>query len=100
LVEAEVPENMPLLLPLCFKVAVRILVDFCWLEGFFQILFAIYLNHVQSIFVFLLYYKLHNYFLKAKAELEADLEMEALPEALTFCWKRQKRKRPGWKPKR
>jgi hypothetical protein len=30
---------------------------------------------------------------------KADLEAEALPEALTFCWKRKrrKRKRLGWK---
>jgi hypothetical protein len=32
---------------------------------------------------------LHNHFLKGKAELEADLEAEALWEALTFCWKRE-----------
>jgi hypothetical protein len=31
-----------------------------------------------------LYYKLHNHFSKAKVELEANLEAEALPEALTF----------------
>jgi hypothetical protein len=48
------------------------------------------------------YYKLHNHFSKAKAELEADLEAEALPEALTFCWKRKRRKpkRLEWKRKR
>jgi hypothetical protein len=43
--------------------------------------------------------KIAYYFLKAKAELEADLEAEALLEALTFCWKR-KQKRLGWKRKR
>jgi hypothetical protein len=51
------------------------------------------------------YYKLPIYFskAKAKAELEAKLEGEALPEALTFCWKgkhrerERKRKRLGWK---
>jgi len=32
---------------------------------------------------------MHNYFLKAKAELEA----EALPEVLTFCWKQKRQKR-------
>jgi hypothetical protein len=51
-------------------------------------------------------YKSHNHFSKEKAELEADPEAEALPEVLTFCWKRkrqkrkrQKRKRLGWKRK-
>jgi hypothetical protein len=36
-----------------------------------------------------------------KAELEADLEAEALLEAVNFCWKRKrrKRKRLGWKGK-
>jgi hypothetical protein len=29
LLEVEAPKNMPLPLPLCFKDAVRILVDFC-----------------------------------------------------------------------
>jgi hypothetical protein len=45
---------------------------------------------------------LQNQFTNRKAELEADLEAEALPEALTFCWmrKRRKRKRLGWKRKR
>jgi hypothetical protein len=48
---------------------------------------------------------LHNQFLKAKAELEADLKAEALPEALTFCWKqkrwkgKRKAKRLGWNQK-
>jgi hypothetical protein len=44
---------------------------------------------------------LHIHFTKAKAELEADLEAEALPEALDFCWmrKRRKQKRLGWKQK-
>jgi hypothetical protein len=31
------------------------------------------------------YYKLHNHFSKGKAELKADPEAQALPEALTFC---------------
>jgi hypothetical protein len=35
---------------------------------------------------------LQNHFSKEKAELEADLEVEALPEALTFCWKWKHRK--------
>jgi hypothetical protein len=39
---------------------------------------------------------LHNHFSKAKSELEADLEAEAL----TFCWKQKHRKRLGWKRKR
>jgi hypothetical protein len=50
-----------------------------------------------------LYYKLHNHFSKGKAELEGDLEAEALPEALTFFLKqkrrKQKRKHLGWKQK-
>jgi hypothetical protein len=29
---------------------------------------------------------LQNHFSKEEAELEADLEAEALPEVLTFCW--------------
>jgi hypothetical protein len=33
----------------------------------------------------MLYFTLHNHFSKAKAELEADLEAEALPKVLTFC---------------
>jgi hypothetical protein len=54
-VEAEAPENMPLPLPVCFKVTVQILVDFCELEAIFflQILFDIDLNYVQIILVFL-----------------------------------------------
>jgi hypothetical protein len=32
----------------------------------------------------MLYHKLKNHFSKGKAKLEADLEAEALPEALTF----------------
>jgi hypothetical protein len=35
--------------------------------------------------IMILIMKLHNYFLKGKAELKAVPEAEALPEALTFC---------------
>jgi hypothetical protein len=40
-------------------------------------------------------------FSKEKAELEGVPEAEALPEALTFYWKRKRRKRKslGWKRK-
>jgi hypothetical protein len=38
---------------------------------------------------------LQNQFTYRKAELEADLEAEALPEALNFCWKRKRQKRIG-----
>jgi hypothetical protein len=43
---------------------------------------------------------LHNNSAKGKTELEADLEAEALPEALTFCWKQMRWKRKFWKQKR
>jgi hypothetical protein len=36
------------------------------------------------------YHKLQNHFSKGKAELEADLEVEALPEVLSFCWKQKR----------
>jgi hypothetical protein len=43
--EAEAPKDMPLLLPVCFKVGVQILVDAFWLEiSFLQFLLNIYLN--------------------------------------------------------
>jgi hypothetical protein len=35
---------------------------------------------------------LHNNFSKGKAKLQADPEAEALPEVLTFCWKRMRQK--------
>jgi hypothetical protein len=38
--EVEAPKNMPLPLPVCFKVAVQILVDACWLEIFFLSVFV------------------------------------------------------------
>jgi hypothetical protein len=41
-----------------------------------------------------------NQFTNTKAELKVDVEAEALPEALTFCWMRKRRKRKGWKRKR
>jgi hypothetical protein len=45
MVEAEAPKNMPLPLPVYFKVAAQILVDACWLEIFFlQFLLNIHLN--------------------------------------------------------
>jgi hypothetical protein len=47
--EAEAPKNMPLPLPVCFKVAVQILVDACRLE----ILLAQYSSEfIQIIFVY------------------------------------------------
>jgi hypothetical protein len=56
---------------------------------FFQILFDDHLNHLQIILVFFnnevkSHHKLHNHFSKEKAELEADLEAEALPEVPIF----------------
>jgi hypothetical protein len=57
LVEAEAPRNIPLppplSLPLCFKAAVRILVDFYQLDVISFRFFYVYLNHVQIILVFL-----------------------------------------------
>ena len=41
MVEAEAPKNMPLPLPVCFKVAVQILVDACWLEISFLLQFLL-----------------------------------------------------------
>jgi hypothetical protein len=51
--EAEAPENMPLPLPLCFKVIVQIFGRFLLTRSyFFQILFDIYLNYVQILLLF------------------------------------------------
>jgi hypothetical protein len=70
---------------------------------FLQFLLNIHLNS-SKFFSFIekivVRYYIVNQFTNRKAELEADLEAEAL----TFCWKQKRRKRKrkqlGWKRKR
>jgi hypothetical protein len=88
MVEPEAPKNMPLPLPVCFKVAVQILVDACWLGQFFlQYFLDIHLNS-SKFFLFIENNVVKYHLTNCKTNLK--IEKQNLKQI--WKWKR-KRKR-------
>ena len=84
MVEAEAPKNMPLPLPVCFKVDVQILVDACWLEIFFlQFLLDIHLNS-SKFFLFTENNVVKYYLTNCKTNLQIE------KQNLKQIWKRKR----------